>query len=72
MTNNDRHPRQRRSSGRRVLVAGLLVLGSAGLAACTPHKEAQTFPCHAVSPRGASELPKIGLTARELKAQQKC
>ena len=72
MTRTD-SPRTRRASGpRRALAAGLVVVSVAGMAACTPHKEAQVFPCPAASPRGASQLPRIGLTPTELKAQQKC
>jgi hypothetical protein len=72
MTKNEPLRTPRLSAGRRLLVAGLVVLGASGLAACTPHKEAQIFPCPAASPRGAPQLPRIGLTPRELKAQQKC
>jgi hypothetical protein len=73
MTNDDSLTTPGRASRpRRVFLAAVAVLSAAGLAACTPHKVSLTHPCPAVSNRGASQLPKIGLTPKELKAQQKC
>jgi hypothetical protein len=73
VTNDDSPTTHKRATAaRRALVACLLVLGTSILAACTPHQVSQVHPCAAPSSRGAPQLPKVGLTPAELKAQAKC
>jgi hypothetical protein len=73
MTNDDSATTPNRASAwRRAVVGCLLVLGTSIVTACTPHRVSQVHPCAAPSSRGASQLPKVGLTPAELKAQAKC
>jgi hypothetical protein len=73
VTNDDSATTHARvSAARRALVACLLLLGANVLAACTSHQVSQVHPCAAPSSRGASQLPKVGLTPAVLKAQMKC
>jgi hypothetical protein len=64
--------RVRRTAGRRISIAVVVVLGAVSLAGCQTKNVAQQNPCPAAGRLGAPQLPRIGLTARVLKAQQKC
>jgi hypothetical protein len=73
VTTHDPAPTHKCASlARRALAACLLLVGASMLAACTPHQVSQVQPCAVSSSRGAPQLPKIGLTADELKEQAKC
>jgi hypothetical protein len=62
---------ERRGPGKPRILA-LVVLSMTAAAGCTTHSVAQQNPCTAVSIRGAIGVAKLGLTAEELKLQQKC
>ena len=72
MTSNHPETGRPRSGPRTMLVAACLVLGTTMTAACTPHTVAQKHPCPDLSLRGAVALAKLGLTPKELKAQEHC
>jgi len=63
-----RPDRTRRRCGRFLA----LVLTATVLTACTPHNESVQNPCLTDARRGATGLPKIGLTPREVRQQQRC
>ena len=64
----------RRSVGllRAVIVSAVLALLLALVAGCSTHDEPLTRACPTVAGRGVAALPKLGLSADELKVQEKC
>jgi hypothetical protein len=59
-------------SCRRLVIALAVVLAAATATACTAHHEALTRACPTVAGRGVVALEKLGLSAEELKVQEKC
>jgi hypothetical protein len=53
-------------------MAGVLIAVGAIATACTPHHEALTHACPTVVGRGVVALAKVGLSADELRLQEKC
>jgi len=56
----------------RLAVAIGLVAMTSVVAGCSTHAASQQNPCPELSVRGRTALPKVGLTAKEVKLQTKC
>ena len=67
-----RGPRASVAGWRRVVALALVTVAGTVVTACTAHHEALTHPCPTVTGRGVIALAKVGLSADELKAQEKC
>jgi hypothetical protein len=57
---------------RRLVAVGLVALVTTVAAGCSTKDESQQNPCPELSVRSGTALPKVGLTAKELKVQTKC